>query len=180
MSTLFFTADTHFGHTNIIKYCDRPFDSVEEMNTAMINNWNSVVGPNDMVYHLGDVSFRQHPRYFLSKLHGRIRVIMGNHDSQKELIECAKEGLIDWVKDTYYQRWQGHKIFMSHYAHRVWRNSHHGSFHLYGHSHGDLESIKWGKSMDIGVDCWGFTPVNIKKVVEVLDARPVVDHHMSG
>lgn len=179
MSTLFFISDTHWDHNNIIKHCNRPFSSVEEMNKTMIDNWNSVVGPNDIVYHLGDVAFRTHPKEFLKRLNGRIRVIMGNHDSQKQLIECVDDGIIDLVQSTYYQRWQGHKFFLSHYAHRVWRNSHHGSFHLYGHSHGDLEGIEWGKSMDVGVDCWKFTPVHVNKVIEVLDQRDIVDHHAS-
>ena len=54
---IFFTSDTHFDHKNILRFCNRPWETVEEMNQGLIDNWNSVVGPDDIVFHLGDVSF---------------------------------------------------------------------------------------------------------------------------
>ena len=56
-SNVYFTSDTHFQHGNIIKFCNRPYSNVEEMNNAIIENWNSVVGPNDIVFHLGDFAW---------------------------------------------------------------------------------------------------------------------------
>lgn len=81
----FFTSDTHFYHANILKYCNRPFSSVEEMNEKLIENWNSVVGKNDIVWHLGDFSFgkKENVSEIVPKLNGRINLVMGNHDHQK-------------------------------------------------------------------------------------------------
>lgn len=79
------TSDTHFNHANIIKYCDRPFGSVEEMNDALVENWNSVVGENDKVIHLGDFAFgnRSKVEAVKKRLKGKIDLILGNHDRLK-------------------------------------------------------------------------------------------------
>ena len=76
-------ADTHFSHTNIIRYCNRPFNNVEEMNETLIKRWNSVVGKDDVVYHLGDVAFKTGEiKDITDKLNGRKVLIMGNHDTK--------------------------------------------------------------------------------------------------
>jgi calcineurin-like phosphoesterase family protein len=83
MGNTFFTSDDHFWHANIIKYCDRPFDSVEEMNEALIANWNSVVGKNDVVWNLGDFAFfknKETLRGLIARLNGTKNLILGNHD----------------------------------------------------------------------------------------------------
>lgn len=83
MNKVFMISDTHFGHTNIIKYENRPFESVKEMDDALINNWNSVVRKNDIVYHLGDFAFNYDEEKLtslLSRLNGRKVLILGNHD----------------------------------------------------------------------------------------------------
>ena len=83
MPKTFVISDTHFGHANIIKYCGRPFSSVEEMDETMIENWNKVVGVIDLVWHLGDIYFpsgRPDPTPILKRLNGRKRWVLGNHD----------------------------------------------------------------------------------------------------
>lgn len=82
MSNVFLISDTHFGHANIIKYCDRPFAHVDEMNDTLIKNWNSVVGHNDKVYHLGDVTMNAKSLDLLYTLNGTKILIKGNHDTQ--------------------------------------------------------------------------------------------------
>lgn len=77
-------SDTHFGHENIIRYCDRPFKNAKEADEKMIENWNSVVKDGDIVYHLGDVYFGVNGRDAVSKLKGRKRLILGNHDNGKD------------------------------------------------------------------------------------------------
>ena len=81
---VWFTSDTHFNHANIIKYCNRPFACVEEMNEKLIENWNSVVGKDDLTWCLGDFCLgpdqKKHIPELVSKLNGRINLILGNHD----------------------------------------------------------------------------------------------------
>ena len=81
---VWFTSDSHFYHANIIKYCNRPFASVEEMNEKLIENWNSVVGKDDLVWCLGDFCLgpdqKKHIPELVSKLNGRINLVLGNHD----------------------------------------------------------------------------------------------------
>lgn len=82
MTTTFFIADTHFGHENIIKYEPvlRPFATIEEHNEELIKRWNAKVTPNDTVWHLGDVLFKQPSFSILSRLNGMKRLVLGNHD----------------------------------------------------------------------------------------------------
>ena len=83
---IFVISDTHFGHRNIIKYCNRPFADTDEMDEAIVRNWNEVVRPQDIVYHLGDVYFKMKEPSFLRRLMGRKRLLLGNHDSGKDSI----------------------------------------------------------------------------------------------
>ncbi|MBQ4059987.1 MAG: metallophosphoesterase, partial [Lachnospiraceae bacterium] len=79
---VFFTSDTHFYHSNIINFCGRPFKNVEVMNETLIANWNSVVGPDDIVFHLGDFCLGGSAEWtnILNRLNGKIYLIVGNHD----------------------------------------------------------------------------------------------------
>ena len=80
MTKIFLTSDHHWFHKNIIKYCNRPFNSMEEMNCNLIEKWNSVVNQEDIVIHLGDFAFRGMAREIRPKLNGTIILIRGNHD----------------------------------------------------------------------------------------------------
>lgn len=91
MANIWVVSDTHFGHSNIIEYCNRPFSDVYEMNEVLRENWNSVVEPWDKVYHLGDVYFpggfgSDYWNEFLHSLNGKKRLILGNHDNGKDPI----------------------------------------------------------------------------------------------
>lgn len=91
MAEIWLISDTHFNHSNIIDYCDRPFKSAEEMNWYMVEKWNSVVKPQDKVYHLGDVYMgggfsREYTTNLISNLNGYKRLILGNHDNGKDQI----------------------------------------------------------------------------------------------
>lgn len=160
---IWFTSDQHFGHSNIIRYCNRPFDNVEEMNLAIINNHNSLVKTGDIVFHLGDFTFGTHLQY-LKRLNGSAHyLILGNHDRK------TPEGF-GWVKDTYFLKYEKKiQIFLSHYAHRTWPSRHYGSIHLFGHSHGTLENE--GNSMDVGVDANDYFPISIEEVLERFNVK---------
>ncbi len=80
---IYVVSDTHFGHENIIKFCNRPFANVEEMNETLVSKWNDTVRPNDIVYHLGDVYFRD-GNTVLHRLNGRKRLVLGNHDDPND------------------------------------------------------------------------------------------------
>lgn len=165
MKKIWFTADTHFYHYNIIKYENRPFGSVEEMNETIINNWNELVDPEeDTVYHLGDISLGSNKKTdeILWRLNGNIRLIQGNHD---KLSSVLKERF-DWIKDYYKLKVQGHKIILCHYPIYSWDSKHHGSIHLHGHTHTDSHSdFSHPNKINVGMDCWNFKPVELSEIL---------------
>ena len=80
--SIYVISDTHFGHKNIIEYCNRPFKSVEEMDLHMITQWNKTVTDNDIIIHLGDFAFgtSEEIRNYASQLNGKKILVQGNHD----------------------------------------------------------------------------------------------------
>lgn len=168
MSDIWFVSDTHFCHKNIIKYCNRPFASVDEMDTALIDNWNKVVKPGDRVYHLGDFGFAPAPKLvsIFDRLNGQKYLIEGNHDH--ESVDKSLKWI--WIRDTYDLRFGDKYYFLAHYAHRVWNRSFHGARHLFGHTHGMAKP--WGWSCDVGVDCWEYSPVNIDTLEQLFAKLP--------
>lgn len=181
MST-FFTSDLHFGHANIIKYCNRPFANVHEMNKALIENWNVRVTKDDTVYVLGDVSFLPaiETDRILSLLNGKIHLIRGNHDKKAKLNYGRFASVNDLLGLKINEKGEkGQYIVMCHYALKVWEHRHHGAWHIFGHSHGSLPDDPYSKSIDIGVDCHDYKPVSFQELRAIMDrkqSRPV-DHH---
>ncbi len=178
MTKTWFTADTHFGHANIIKHCARPFESVGEMDAAIAANWNAVVQPDEDVWHLGDFAFRSaaSPEIFLRRLNGRKHLVWGNHDSEQSRASKL------WASSQPYAevKADGVRLVLLHYGMRVWPGSGRGALHLYGHSHGRLPGDR--QCCDAGVDCWGFRPVGLDEIrrhLETLPERHPVDHHGS-
>lgn len=166
---IWFTSDTHFSHDNIIKYTNRPFKTIEEMNNTLIYNWNKVVKPYDKVYFLGDFCWKE-PKYFINRLAGTIEFIKGNHD--KAVVKHLGENKFASIKEI---KVNEITIIMCHFAMRVWNKSHHNSYHLYGHSHNTLEP--YGNSVDIGVDSTWITgkkeyrPFNFDEIKSYFDNR---------
>lgn len=175
--TVWFTADTHFGHARIIELAKRPFDSVEVMDEWMIQAWNEVVEPTDTVYHLGDFSFADQ-RPYLDRLKGQKRLIIGNHDHSNRIKKARITHTWQHVSDIEYINVDGQQIVLFHYGMRVWRNSGHGALHFYGHSHNNLEGD--AQSCDVGVDSWNFRPVTLESIKQRLAKYPPriePDHH---
>jgi calcineurin-like phosphoesterase family protein len=185
--TNFWTSDTHYGHTNVIRYSNRPFSSKEEMDQALINNWNAKVKPGDNVYHLGDVAFCQEDRLarILGQLNGQKFLIYGNHDKQ---IKRSRElqSFFVWCRDYHElsiddadaERGR-QKIVMCHYPMISWNSAHHGSWMLHGHCHGNLRYPFQGRIVDVGVDPQNYSPVSYEELkARMKKVRPeFLDHH---
>lgn len=165
MPDFWFTSDHHFGHNNIIKYCNRPFETVEEMNETMIENWNSLVKKNDIVYHLGDFTMNSDPMPYISRLKGKVHLILGNHDKQAH--RAARYW--QWTKTTSIVKLVDHTITLCHYPMLTWLKSCYNEWSLFGHVHGRIDGV--GKSLDVGVDCNDFSPVNLDTISEKMKNR---------
>lgn len=129
----YYIADTHFGHANIIRYDNRPFKSMEEMDAAMILNWNKVVSSDDTVYILGDFSWHKENETLeiLKRLDGRKVLIKGNHDRISPAISKMFSLIVDYLEINDH----GERVIMSHYPMPFWNGQFRDSIHLYGHIH---------------------------------------------
>lgn len=129
----YYIADTHFGHKNIIRYDNRPFDSIKEMDETLIERWNKTVSENDVVYILGDLSWYDEDRTLkiLDALNGRKVLIKGNHDKVSVKISSRFFRICDYleIKDN------NTKVILSHYPMPFWNGQFRDSIHLYGHVH---------------------------------------------
>lgn len=170
---ILFTSDLHLGHANVIKHCDRPFTSADEMDEALIENWNRRVHNTDTVYIIGDLMFRtrKHPADYLDRLHGKKALIIGNHDR-------------DWMKKvdlTKYFMFVSHmegisdgkrKIVLCHYPLMTWNGASKGVYHVYGHIHANKNAAFWPllssmeNALNAGTDINGYAPVPFDELVE--------------
>lgn len=172
--TTFFTADSHFQHGNIIKYCSRPFRSADEMDAAMIMAWNKVVQPDDIIYHLGDVAFGDVSRLLprLRSLMGKKYLTPGNHDDPGKL-EMLREvftilpPLAETVVKT---NGRNYNLSLCHYPMECWNRSGRGAIMLHGHNHGRMPENS--QRLDVGVDSWGYCPVRLEDVLSKLEKLP--------
>ena len=184
MSRVFFTSDTHWFHTNIIKYCNRPYETVEEMNDALVANWNSVVGPDDHIYHLGDFCFGNVDKWnwclegypYSDRLNGHIHLILGNHDHKRVFREGTFYGRfdsIDYQKILFIDGWT---VYLNHFPFACFSNDYdHKVIQLFGHIHSSPNNIgnvlpdnvvlQWNQ-YDVGVDNNEYTPISWLQVKE--------------
>lgn len=170
---MYFTSDTHFFHSNIIKYCNRPFQDIDCMNEALIDNWNLVVGPKEEVYHLGDFSFgnAENTLLLLPRLNGRIHLIRGNHDYDKTLSLCwTKFASVNFYKELKYNK---QLLVLCHYPIESWNKQRQGSIHLHGHCHGTLKQSPDLRRLDVGSDCFNFFPISITEISERMGKIPI-------
>ena len=165
---IWFTADFHAFHENIIRYTDRPFKDATEMNFTILDNYNSIISDKDIVFFLGDIAFGEDKAaWTLKAMKGHIHFIIGNHD--RKYIETIKP-LVESINDLLDIEIDGQPITLCHYAMRVWHKSHFDSWMLYGHSHGTLPPV--GKQWDVGVDNNNFYPVSEVKLFELMKTQP--------
>ena len=185
MSNVWFTADTHLGHSRIIDYCKRPFKNHEEMDEALVQRFNEVLRPGDRLYHLGDVAWSSfYLPAFTKRLNTKaLYLIYGNHDKQKP--RAYEEAGFIWAKDYEKITLGSVPVILFHYPIRSWNFKGHGGVQLYGHCHGTLEP-GLGRSMDVGVDTHNFYPYNWDEVYSLLKDRPMFEddprdsHNKSG
>ena len=186
---VWFTADQHFGHENIIRFCDRPFADAPEMDRAMIDRWNERVGENDTVFHLGDFTLNDgfFAEQIFNALNGNIYFLATEwHHDRRWLASYRERAFVDFrngysplpitilppvivwtVNDDRLKR-NGFplKITMSHYPFSEWEASYHGAWHLHGHSHGKLRHKDY--RVDVGVDSCGYGPINFGAILETM------------
>lgn len=180
----FFTSDWHFGHRNIIKYCNRPFKDIEEHDTTILDRLNERVGQDDELYFLGDGFFGDPERYLSRIVCRNIFYILGSHDRQV----CHMRDRFRFLGHSYETRFGEQGVYMIHCAPLVWPKSHHGYWALWGHSHGRLGNSREGifadeyqkatalilsraKGMDVGVDTHDFYPYSFDEIDSVLSKK---------
>lgn len=147
-------SDLHLGHKNIIRYCDRPFSSVEEMDKFIIDSWNKVVTDEDEVYFLGDFCFgrpgKEVSQQYKNRLNGKIHLIRGNHD------KYIDESIFETVQDDLFLNINNKVIYMCHYPDR---NPKYFDLYLYGHVHNKY--IHKDKYMCMCVEAINYEPFRI-------------------
>lgn len=166
MTNTFFTSDLHFSHVNIIKYCNRPFKNVDEMNRKLITNWNSRVKKEDIVYHVGDFCFRQGPEapkaeHWIKQLNGNIIFINGNHD------ENGRNTLKTDIHSVIIKKGSRHFYIVHDPA-----DAENFDINIVGHVHNSwkFKTEPWdmGKNIDfinVGTDQWGYRPVSFNEMM---------------
>ncbi len=175
----YFSSDFHLDHKNIIDYDGRPFKSIEEMNETIIENHNAIVTDEDEFYFLGDFSFaeKDKTKWFLQRLKGTKFFIKGNHDHKDSRKLFNSHGI--YLGEQAEVTINGQGIVLNHYSMRVWNKSHHGAWHLYGHSHGTLPDDPNSLSFDVGTMLHGYKPLEFEQVKAIMakkDYKPK-DHH---
>ena len=179
-SGVFFTSDTHFNHANIIRFCSRPFKNVEHMNESLITNWNRVVGPEDIVFHLGDFCLGGSAEWtrILERLNGKIYLISGNHD-MKNLRQNYTE-YFEAVLPQLHIEVGNQKIYLNHYPFLCYGGAYKDTWQLFGHVHTsrhntgkDAPRLKmlFPTQYDVGVDNNDFTPVSFAQVKAIIEKQ---------
>jgi calcineurin-like phosphoesterase family protein len=184
-NNIFFTSDTHFGHANIIKYAMRPYENVDQMNEDLIKRWNSVVGPDDIVFHLGDFMFGNINRFweYRSRLNGKIYLIHGNHDYKLMCEGNIEEGFEDICSQMNICV-DGQKIYLSHFPFLTFDGifKDKPSWQLFGHVHSNKNHPYTSPDMprlnyllptqyDVGTDNNDYTPVSFAQVKEIIEKQ---------
>jgi len=188
LENVWFTADQHFGHENIIKFCDRPFKTVEEMDRILIDNWNEIIKPKDTVFHLGDFTLGDYESavQYWDQLNGHIKFLANRWHHDKRWLEVLdnipeyETGHIARVTETFELlppmvvleiEDMGASIYplaitLCHYPLAVWDRKHYGAWCLHGHTHKPDNSEDF--VLNVGVDCMNYYPVSLGGVLQYM------------
>lgn len=182
---IFLTSDSHFFHKNIIELCNRPFSSVEEMNEKLIENWNSVVSPNDYIFHLGDFCFGGSAAwdYCLDRLNGHKFLILGNHEWKN--MQNTVMYKFDWVGQQAYITVGKRKIYLNHFPFLcyggAYRSGEDAVLQAFGHIHSNPYNMS-GKDAsrmqylfptqyDVGIDNNNYTPISYNQFIDIINKQ---------
>jgi len=189
---IFFTSDYHLGHNNVIKFDNRPFKGLHDMHHTMIENWNSVVNEDSIIFYLGDYIYKgdvKIAKWFSSQIKGRIHFLMGNHDKYRVISslnrfekiygdDTALGGATIKVKDSDCKDgWQS--IVMCHYPILSWNKARYSAWHIHGHCHQNMTNnpnMSWfydNKVIDAGCNGWNYTPISYQQVKDVMSAKSI-------
>ena len=197
---IYFVSDLHFGHSDIIKFCNRPYRSVQEMDEALTVNWNSVVKKDDTVFDLGDFAFAPDWRWkeLLGKLNGHHILIIGNHDCSEYPGDSVME-LFERVETEMLLEIDEHQVYLNHFPFLCYagsyRNAGTATIQLFGHVHSgprvggkDKDRLAWlfPNQYDVGVDNNNYMPVSWQQVLKKIKAQttsmpiitaPIISEH---
>ena len=177
------TSDLHFGHTNILKFCPqtraRFKNDVNYMNEAMVQEWNSMVQPDDLVYILGDVAFlpAQKAREYMDRCNGRKILVQGNHD-RKLLKDPGFRMCFEEIHHYLDINYNGHKCVMFHYPIAEWDQMHRGALHFHGHLHGGTSGLEAFRARDMGMDATGMIVVEMERAISDALTGQIKGHHV--
>jgi calcineurin-like phosphoesterase family protein len=191
---VYFASDYHLDHKSVIKFDQRPFKNVNEMNDELIKRWNDVISDDDIVFYLGDLSHRSSPKrvkYLIDQLNGKIHLIKGNHDKDHDLnkikdrFESIGHYMDLYVRDNDVSQDFFQQIVLFHYPIYSWNRAHYGSWQLHGHCHQSLVSTDFGKEfykrkvLDMGCNAWDYKPVSYETIKDIMSKKEIksVDHH---
>ena len=176
----YFTSDIHFGDERIMKLCDRPFSTTQEMDEYIVSKWNDKVSPSDIVWILGDsVSLEHFNKDILNRLNGKINLLVGNHDisAHGQIMDNTKVNV--FVESFLYfdntifphMKISGHNVVMCHYPIMEWNGIEQGWIHLYGHIHNKnlplvKEYYKDKLAFNVCMDVNDFEPKTLDELIE--------------
>ena len=190
MTKVFFTSDLHFGHENVIRFDNRPFETVDEMDAELIRRWNAKVGTGDLVYVLGDMIWKTRnsdAETLIRSLNGQIILIKGNHD--RFLHNAKAKNALAGVKDyddicVKLEDGTDRRVVLCHYYIPFYNGHRWQAVHLHGHSHNSEEywieeSIKQKlrqdgfetRSYNVGCMHWNYEPVTLDEILEKYDSK---------
>lgn len=193
---IWFTSDLHFGHRNVLTFCNRPFADEKEMKEGIINNWNMCVSNDDIVFVLGDTFWfndSHNIKKTLNKLNGKtIYILPGNHDdfeayhrvTDPRIVLC-QDVCVVWI--TNFNGPKPIELWLSHYPMMTWPHREKGVIQLFGHIHSQEGKIKgvdqelplhWNQ-MDVGCDRWSYFPISLSKVLLKISEQHVLCQMLS-
>lgn len=173
---IYYTSDLHFGHKNIIKYENRPFESIEDMTKGLIERWNNKVTNNDIVYILGDFALKN--QYMnkakilecFKRLNGCKYLVPGNHDNYltKDFIEeISIDDNNTWIMNSLTEIVDEYRIvILCHYPIEEWDGKYHGTYHVHGHIHSQDIIHNIPKRFNCGVDVRNYEPVTLDEMID--------------